>query len=121
MLRDTFTFLGIKGATYDVFSRSFFDPFILRIFDQYGNTVAVDTDQLEYGKDVIFDYVAPYTGWYYVSASWDQGEADSHKYVSLSIYEDIDTVSYNNESSYADEAVYATDDLGFGLVWFGLV
>ncbi|MDR9440413.1 MAG: DUF4214 domain-containing protein [Halomonas sp.] len=79
-----------EGATYDIFSHSYFDPFILILYDKNGDVVAVDNDEGSYGTDIIFDFEAKYTGDYYVSASWDQGAY--YDYVSISIYEDIDTI-----------------------------
>jgi hypothetical protein len=92
-LFDNFVFDGVEGATYDIYSNSSFDPFDLRLYDNLGNVVAADTDFGEYGADSIYKYVAPYTGEYYVSASWDQGSVSSDKYVSLYVYEDINTIS----------------------------
>lgn len=99
LLHGVYQFTAIEGATYDVFSTSYFDPYLLRIYDQFGNTI-VSNDESDdgwdiflgdayYGQDVVFDWVAPYTGTYYVNASWNQGSY--YKYYSLSIYEDIDT------------------------------
>lgn len=92
LLHDEFIFEGKEGATYDIFSSSFFDPFILLLYDNKGNVIATDKDDGSYGSDMIFNYVAPYTGKYYIAASWDQGYADAHKYVSVSVYEDVDTI-----------------------------
>jgi len=92
LLYDTFSFTAKEGATYDIFSRSYFDPFLIEVYDSYGNAIATDKDWLygSYGTDYIWDFVAPYSGTYYVSAGWDQGNYD--KYVSISIYEDVDTI-----------------------------
>ena len=89
LLNSTFKWSATKGATYDIFSSSFFDPFLIEVYDNLGNVIATDTSSLTdtYGTDYVWDFVAPYTGTYYVSAGWDQGSYD--KYVSLSIYEDI--------------------------------
>lgn len=92
ILHDEFVFDGKEGATYDIFSRSFFDPFILLLYDNLGNVIATDENKGSYGSDIIFDFVAPYTGKYYINASWDQGIADAHKFVSVSVYEDVDTI-----------------------------
>jgi len=92
-LSDNFVFNAVEGATYDIFSSSFFDPFILLLYDNFGNVIAHDDGSGIYGSDYIFNFVAPYTGKYYVSASWYQGSASSHKFVSLRVYEDIDTIS----------------------------
>lgn len=96
LLRSTFVVTLTEGATYDIQSSSFFDPFILILYDSTGDVVAIDTDQGSYGYDYIFNYQADYTGNYFISASWDQGLADSHKYVSLNVYEDIDTILAGN-------------------------
>lgn len=89
LLRDTFSFYGTKGATYDVLSSSYFDPILLKIYDNLGNTIAVDDGQGSYGYDHA-SFIAPYSGIYYVSASWDQGSY--FKTVGLGIWEDIDTI-----------------------------
>ena len=90
ILYDDFKWNAVEGATYDIFSSSFFDPFIVIVYDQYGNAIKTGDDG-SYGNDIVWDFVAPYSGVFYVSASWNQGSY--HKYVSLSIYEDIDTAT----------------------------
>lgn len=92
--KSIFSFNGQSGATYDIFSASFFDPFALLLYDDNGNVIATDNNDLvdSFGEDTISDFVAPYTGTYYVDASWNQGLANGHKFVSLSVYEDIDTI-----------------------------
>lgn len=92
ILRDEFVFDGKEGATYDIFSYSFFDPFVLLLYDNFGNVIATDENEGTYGSDMIFNFVAPYTGKYYIDASWYQGFADAHKFVSVSVYEDVDTI-----------------------------
>jgi len=87
-----FVFEGMVGATYDIFSESFFDPFVLQLFDEQGNVLAKDDSSGMYGIDHI-KYVAPYDGIYYLDASWHQGAADADKYATLSVYEDLDTIS----------------------------
>ena len=42
ILHDTYKIIAIAGATYDLFSTSYFDPFLLRIYDQYGNTIVAN-------------------------------------------------------------------------------
>lgn len=97
LLDSTFRFFATEGASYDIFSSSFFDPFILILYDQNGTVLASDesdrTIGSTYGLDYIFDYQAEYTGYHYFSASWDQGNADVHKFVSASVYEDVDTIT----------------------------
>lgn len=94
LLNDTFKLHLTKGASYDFFSSSYFDPFILMIYNDNGVPVVANSEDNDhsYGFDIIWDYVAPYTGDYYVSASWYQGYASTHKYVSLDVYEDVDTI-----------------------------
>jgi len=87
-----FVFEGMVGATYDIFSESFFDPFVLQLFDEQGNVLAKDDSSGMYGIDHI-KYIAPYDGIYYLDASWHQGAADADKYATLSVYEDLDTIS----------------------------
>lgn len=101
LLNSTFSFFATEGATYDIFSSSFFDPFILILYDQNGEVLASDESDRSiystYGMDYILDYQAEYTGLHYFSASWDQGNAPAHKYVSVSIYEDLDTIATYGE------------------------
>lgn len=104
ILRDTFVFNAKNGATYDIFSTSFFDPYLLRIFDNLGNVIVANSEDDDYSRqfirdafynnDSIFDWVAPYTGNYFVKASWNQGSF--YKFYSLIITEDVDTVPASN-------------------------
>lgn len=99
LLHDTYSFTAIEGATYDIFSTSYFDPYILMMYDQFGNAIAANNESDDgsdillsdgyYSQDIIYNWVAPYTGTYYVSASWNQGIY--YKYYSLSVYEDVGT------------------------------
>lgn len=100
LLHDTYSFVAREGATYDLFSISYFDPYLLRVFDSSGNVIVANDEADDgpgvklsdgtYSTDVIFGWKAPYTGYYYVSASWNQGSY--YKFYSLSIYEDVDTI-----------------------------
>ena len=100
------------GATYDIFSHSFFDPFILTLYDKDGDVVAIDNDKGSYGTDIIFNFEAEYTGDYYINASWDQGIY--YNYVSISVYEDLDTISSfpepTPEPTPEFEFVFGTND-----------
>lgn len=91
ILFDKFKWHATEGATYDIVSQSYFDPFIVIIYDSLGNAIKTGESSYEgaYGTDWVWDFVAPYTGDFYVSASWNQGSY--YKNVSLGIYEDIDT------------------------------
>jgi hypothetical protein len=91
ILHDTFQFTGLKGAAYSIISSSYFDPFLLEVFDSEGNVIVVDDGQLEYGFDHAF-FIAPYSGTFYINASWDQGLASSHKAVGVGVFEDLDTI-----------------------------
>lgn len=91
LLRDLFRVTLTEGATYFIYSSSYFDPFILSLHDAQGSFIAVDSGN-SYGNDTI-SYIAPYSGTYYINASWDQGSASSNKFVYLSIQEDIDTIT----------------------------
>jgi serralysin len=94
-LSDIFAFTGTLGATYDIISTSFFDPFILEVYDNLGNVIAYDDDTLAYGTDHA-KFKAPYSGTFYVNASWHQGSATSNKGAGIAIFEDLDTVPKKN-------------------------
>ena len=104
LLNSTFSWVGQKGATYDIFSHSYFDPYLIKVHDNLGNVIAIDTSSLSdsYGTDYVWNFVAPYSGTYYVSAGWNQGTASTNKFVMLSIYEDVYTanVVQNNLTTY---------------------
>ena len=82
---DIFVFHATRGMAYTVQSGSYFDPVDLRIYDDLGREIASDDGSGAYGYDYA-DFVAPYTGWYYIDASWSQDYYDS--YASLNVYED---------------------------------
>lgn len=88
LLNQYYSFTGIKGAIYDIFSTSWFDPFILMISNANGEVIAWDQDDGPYGTDIVFNFVAPYTGTYYLAASWNQGSY--YRHCSVSVYEDVD-------------------------------
>lgn len=108
ILRDLFQINLTEGATYYIYSSSFFDPFLLSLHDNQGSFIAVDSGTA-YGNDTI-RYVAPYTGTYYINASWDQGLASEHKFVYLSVYEDIDTIPPVDTERPTVSAFYPTDE-----------
>jgi serralysin len=91
ILRDTFLFQGTAGASYSILSSSYFDPYLLEIFDSAGNVIAVDDGLLAYGFDHVF-FFAPYSGTYYINASWNQGSSSLNKAVAIGVFEDLDTV-----------------------------
>lgn len=85
-----FAFEAIAGATYDIFSESYFDPSSLQLFDQQGITIVLDDQSGSPGIDHI-KFIAPEDGRYYIDASWRQGLAEATRYASISVYEDLDT------------------------------
>lgn len=86
-----YKFSAIKGAIYDVISTSYFDPYLLRLYDDEGNTLVANDEQDDFrdGQDWLWDWEAPYTGDYYVNASWNQGVYETG--YSLSIYANLDS------------------------------
>ncbi|PVE06659.1 hypothetical protein [Limnohabitans sp. Rim28] len=103
LLHSVNKFTAVEGATYDLFSTSYADPYLLRIYDLKGNTIMANSEIDDgapillpeaggsFKQDVIYNWVAPYSGTFYVDASWDQD--NFFKYYSLSIYEDKDTTA----------------------------
>jgi hypothetical protein len=88
----TFSFTAREGATYDIWAGSFFEPFMV-LYDADGNAINYGTDRFTSSTwyDQINDWRAPYTGTFYVTPGWDPGQAQGHRAVSLTIFEDIDT------------------------------
>ncbi|WP_137171905.1 DUF4214 domain-containing protein [Massilia sp. HP4] len=82
---DIFVFHATRGMAYTIQSGSYFDPLDLRIYDDDGREIASDDGSGAYGYDYAA-FVAPYTGWYYIDASWSQDYYGS--YASLNVYED---------------------------------
>ena len=99
ILHSVYKFQGTEGATYDIVSTSFFDPYLLRVYDSQGNVIAANSerDDPSYGKDWIWDWVAPYTGDFYVDANWNQG--DYYQFYSLNVYADLDTARIVHDSA----------------------
>lgn len=101
ILHSLYKFSATAGATYDIFSSSYFDPYVVIIYDANGNAITANSETDDpadsylgdgyYGQDVIWDWVAPYTGTYFVNASWNQGSY--FKFYSFSIYEDVNTAA----------------------------
>lgn len=105
LLDDLFVFSAIEGATYDIYSHSYFDPFILMAYDDEGVIIATDDGSGSYGSDHI-EFVADETGIFYLSASWDQGSYND--YVSISVYEDIDTATVTISEPEPEPEVVST-------------
>lgn len=89
--RDIFAFTSTSGATYDIFSQSFFDPLVLQLFDDQGRIIATDDGSGAAGTDHI-RFTASYDGNYYLDASWRKGFTSVDKYASIAVYEDLDTI-----------------------------
>jgi Ca2+-binding RTX toxin-like protein len=87
ILSDTYQVRMTEGAHYDIMTTSYFDPYLITVYDEDGNAVAADADSGTYGRDFLFDFVAPYTGTFYISAGWHQGSY--YTTVTLSVYEDF--------------------------------
>ena len=85
-LDDIFAFHAIGGMGYTVQSGSWFDPYRTVVHDDLGNAIAADDGSGDYGYDYV-SFIAPYTGWYYVDASWSQDAYDS--YASVNVYEHL--------------------------------
>lgn len=105
-----YRFNAKESATYDIFSTSTIDPFDILIYDSQGNVIAVnnendDPEDFSWDRskdDAIFDWIAPYTGVYYIDAGW-QHRTDDYPFYSLMIFEDIDTAVPNvNMTSSAE-------------------
>ena len=100
LFNDTFRFTAKAGATYNIYSTSYNDPKSLRIFDVDGKVLVANEEGNDpaprliqgdlYNEDLIVDWVAPYSGTYYVCADWSQGPFKY--YHSIELYEDIDTI-----------------------------
>jgi len=100
-----------EGATYDISAISFAEPSII-IYDRQGNAILVNDDSDDFEKtgidssgphkvDDITDWVAPYTGVYYIDAGWQQeNTASTLDFIdTLNIHEDIDTATSGNTNS----------------------
>jgi hypothetical protein len=116
---DLFRFEAKAGARYELASLSYNDPFSIQIFDDQGAAVVWDNNEADdgppvllngvtYSRDVVHDWVAPYTGTYYVRAGWYQDPA--HPYHSFSLSEDahttFPTTTATPSATVVDEGTY---------------
>jgi Ca2+-binding RTX toxin-like protein len=113
--RNVTGFNGIEGVTYDIFSISYFSPRIVTVFDNLGNAISAGIDDKalfsDYSSIKLNDFVAPYTGIYYVDPGWSQGYGSGYDSVSLDIQADVDTApNYNKKIDY-----------GFGIAITGVL
>ena len=91
----------MEGASYAFSSTSFFDPYLLRLYDQSGKTILANDESddgdgvvlsgISYFQDAVSNWVAPYTGIYYVDASWHQGSY--YTFHALQSRQDLTTVA----------------------------
>jgi len=112
-LYDTFSWSAQEGATYDIFSHSYYDPYAITVYDNQGNAIATDDPPRPSdfdGMDSVSNFVAPYTGTYYVNAGWSQ--YPSTDWLALTMFgncaifidEDIDTIPASLVDDYSDAA-----------------
>jgi serralysin len=85
-----FSFTAVAGALYSVTSESWFDPYNLVLYDEDGYPIAEDDGWGPAGQDGL-SFIAPYSGTYYVDASWQQAGFPNSA-VRLAILEDLDTI-----------------------------
>ncbi|MBY0243088.1 MAG: DUF4214 domain-containing protein [Burkholderiaceae bacterium] len=83
-----FSWQGQAGAVYSITAGSYIDPRLLLVFDDAGKAIAEDDGGGVLGSDHV-SFVAPYTGTYYVDASWVQGSRGGEQKVTLGILEDL--------------------------------
>lgn len=96
-----FGFSATAGAVYYIFSVSYIDPDLPKLYDSYGNVVAFDSGGIDeqwpgygnrnYNVDSILGFTAPFSGTFYVEPNWKQGVVDRDYY--LSIFEDVGTTT----------------------------
>jgi hypothetical protein len=119
ILHDAFRFEAKAGARYELTSLSYSDPIFVQIFDSQGALISYDDNEADdgppvvingvsYSQDVLHDWVAPYTGTYYVRASWNTDA--SHPYYSMSLSEDAhttySTTTVAPNATVVDEGAY---------------
>ncbi|SET60794.1 hypothetical protein SAMN05216326_1435 [Nitrosomonas marina] len=112
-----YKFEATKGATYDIFANSFEEPALI-VYDGQGNAIFVNDDSDDpvpiptennpdkrpSKLDAIFDWIAPYTGVFFIDPGWRQGSVSDFAY-SLGVNEDIDTAPLNNTDGVTQSSV----------------
>ncbi len=107
--RDFFKFSATQGATYWLTSRSANEPELV-LYNATGEAIAIDNNDTSGKTDNILEFIANYTGFYYVDAGWVQSTED--RVVSMIIYEDVDTIgSFQGDDSTDDSPDDSNDDL----------
>jgi Ca2+-binding RTX toxin-like protein len=122
-----FSFFAIANTKYDLISGSltsgsYDDPDMSIIYDNLGNAIEFnrENDDPTSFSDVIFNWVAPYTGTYFFDPSWIKNEQffSSKLVVRKHIYNIIDADGLLSEGTDVDDYFYGdakNDDLfGFG-------
>ncbi len=89
---DVYRMTFVQGASYSILSSSFFDPYQIIIYDEDGNAVAASPpetalEEATGGSDFLYNFIAPYSGVFYVDAGWHQGSFT--KTVMLTVSEDL--------------------------------
>lgn len=88
------------------------------LYNADGEVVAIDQGAGAYGTDWILEFVPWESGPFYISASWDQGQAPAHRYVSVGVYEDLDTVTLpEGVVPLEDYGTDGIDVVSFGRPW----
>jgi hypothetical protein len=103
-----FVFYAREGATYDTVTQGQKEPNQLRIYDKTGSAILEndesDDTSVTYGantfmqmtlqRDLLTDWVAPYTDLYYIEVIWaiDEEPLSAIHAYTLYIQEDIDTI-----------------------------
>lgn len=109
-----FSFTARAGAVYSITSSSYFDPDVLLVFDDAGYAIVDDDGSGLYGTDHA-SFVAPYSGTFYIDASWVQGSYSSQQAVALAVLEDVGTLAgYVIDGTSANDRLDGTtgdDDL----------
>jgi hypothetical protein len=94
LYRNYYKFHAHEGATYDILSLSYHDPYSLTVYDQYGKPIATNDeaddpsgflriDGVFYGADRIGGLVAAYTGTFYIVTDWHADASNLFYHVSV--------------------------------------
>lgn len=76
---DLFVIDLVGGNEYSLYSMSFHDPISIVVYDSNGIGLIFNAESndlsstFEYSNDNISEWIAPYTGTYYIDAMWDPG------------------------------------------------
>lgn len=107
----TLSWTATEGMNYDLFSFSDGDPSMLIIYDEQGNALAAGEKDTVKDAAFLSDFVAPYSGTFYVWAGWNQSGATL---AGVGIYGDKESVPAPGIAPYVlnggtgDDAMVAT-------------